>query len=421
MTEQGPRGTDRTPPPAPLRSLRPAVALAGLYTVAVLGLLVLGDTLADTRWHAVHLFTLGVVSNLVVGLTHHFAQTVLHARPRAGATGRLLLLNAGVLVMLVVGPGGWAFALGAVMVVGAVGWLYADLRRMRRGALAPRFGFVVRAYERACGAFLHGSAIGVLIGVGLLGGGWYATARLAHLHLNVLGWGGLTLLATVVFFGPTMLRARMQAGADDRAARALRHGTTALTVGALLLLAAGVGGTAGSGLRMAAGVALAGYAAAATVICRDVVRASRRGKASSSAWMITSAAVWFVAVVWADVLVVVTGSWRPLEALGVALFVAVLGQAILASTAYLAPMLASGGAQVRAAVRDRVEVAARARVVLLNTGALLVTVSAALGGDLGVAGAVSGRTGWVLVCVVVVAHLVLLTGSLGRLLTRRAA
>lgn len=152
--------------------------------------------------------------------------------------------------------GGWIFALGATVVVAAVVWLYVDLRRMRKQALAPRFGFVVRAYERACGAFLHGSAVGIL-----------------------------------------MMRTRMQPGADIQAARALRHGTTALTVAALLLLGSGGGGTAGGVVRLVAGAALAGYAVAATVVCRDVILATRRAKTSMSAWMISAGSAWFVTAV----------------------------------------------------------------------------------------------------------------------------
>lgn len=408
------------PAGAPLGSLRPVFAVAGLYGMAVLGWLLFGESLPGARWHGVHLFTLGVVSNLVVGLTHHFAQTVLHAEPHGGAASRLAFLNVGVVTMLVAGPGGgWIFALGATVVVAAVVWLYIDLRRMRKQALARRFGFVVRAYERACGAFLHGSAVGILIGVGVLGGNWYQAGRLAHLHLNVLGWAGLTLLATMVFFAPTMMRTRMQPGADTQAARALRHGTTALTVAALLLLGSGVGGTAGGVVRILAGAALGGYAAAATVVCRDVILASRRGKTSMSAWMISAASAWFVAVVWTDVAVVLAGWWWLLDALGAALFTAVLGQAILAATAYLAPMLAHGGPGVRAVVRSRIEVAAAARTVLLNIGALAVVVIVGLGRDLGVAGAIAARLGWGLLGGLVVVHLVLLATAVLRSPVRR--
>lgn len=44
-----------------------------------------------------------------------------------------------------------------------------------------------------------------------------------------------------MFFGPTMLRTRIEGGADDVAAPALRYGATALTVAVLLLLLLGTG------------------------------------------------------------------------------------------------------------------------------------------------------------------------------------
>ncbi len=66
-----------------------------------------------------------------------------------------------------------------------------------------------------------------------------SAGRVAHLHANVLGWGVLTLLATVVFFGPTILRRQIEPGADERAARRLRHGATGVTVAVLALVATG--------------------------------------------------------------------------------------------------------------------------------------------------------------------------------------
>lgn len=384
------RRPESSAPDAPLHRLRPAVTVAALYAVAVVAVLASGGG----RWIAVHLFTLGILTNLVVALTVHFAETVLHAPARGGRTARLVLLNAGVLAMLPREPP-LVFATGATVVAAAVTWLYLDLRGMRRATLSHRFAFVVRAYERAAGAFLHGAALGVLAGLGVLGGAWWGTARLAHLHLGVLGWGGLTLLATVVFFGPTMMRTRIRDGADGRAGRWLRHGMTGLTAGALLLLASAVGGTAGLALRVAAAAGLGVYALAATAIATDVLQAGRRAKPSLAAWSITASCTWFVVAVWADVAVVATGAWRFLGALGAALLAGVLGQAILAALNYLTPMMSTGGPEARGVVRAGVEFAGVVRFAALNTGVALVIAGAVATG-----GAWPGyalRAGWALV------------------------
>ena len=407
---------------SPFGFLRPAVAVAAAYLVAALVWLAAGDVLPGGRWLAVHLFTLGILTNLIVALTHHFAQTLLHTPGGDASRWRLALLNGGVLATLVAWPGGstWLLAAGSVLVVVAVAWLYVDLRRMRKASLTGRFAFIVRGYERACGAFFHGATLGVLLGIGVLGGAWYGAVRVAHLHVNILGWGGLTLLATVVFFGPTMLRTRMIPGTDVMAVRALRHGATSLSVATGALILTGFGGSVGVGFRLLAAAALAVYAVAATAVCISVLRAGRAGHASPHAWMIQAACVWFVAAVWVDVAVVASGHLRLLDALGAALIVGVLGQAILASLNYLAPMVWSGGQKRRAAARERLERAPLPRAAVFNVGALLV-VGATAAGSLSAPvphGLVVG--GWALVATAAASQLALLAREAVPALVRRA-
>ena len=68
--------------------------------------------------------------------------------------------------------------------------------------------------------------------------------RIAHLHVNLL-LGGLTLLATIVFFGPTIARTRIREGADVRAACAVRLGAIGLGVGVAGIVGTGFGGLEG--------------------------------------------------------------------------------------------------------------------------------------------------------------------------------
>lgn len=352
-TGAGDRGSTRSRS-APFGHLRPAVALSAGYGVAILVWLAAGDALPGGRWFTVHLFTLGVLSTLVLALTHHFAAT-LTKTARGGAPGaRLALFTVGTLGVLALALS-WTvpLALGAVATSAAVLWLYVDLRRMRKQALGGRFAFVVRTYERACSAFLHGALLGMLLGTGVIGGTWHPAVRLAHLHVNVLGWGGLALLATVLFFGPTVLRARIEPGADQRAVAALRHGATALTVTVIALILTGAGAPVAVPARAVAALGLAGYAAAATVICLPVLRTARRAQGNVHGRLVAGACAWFPPVVWVGAAVVATGRWALLDALGVALLVGVLAQAILGALGYLAPMVWTGGAQARRAHAPR--------------------------------------------------------------------
>jgi hypothetical protein len=392
---------------APLSALAPGVLAAGGYLVATLVWVAGGAALPGGRWFAVHLFTAGVVTNLILVFSHHFAETLMHTPGGSHRRPRLVLANIGALVLLVGLPGGWQplVALGGTALVAAVCWLYVDLRRMRRSALAGRFGFVVRSYERACGAFTHGALLGVLMGVGVLGGTWYAAARVAHLHINILGWGGLVLLATLVFFGPTVMRTRMEEGADAVGATALKVAATALTLATLGLLATGAGAPVELPARLLAAAGLAVYAAAATAVCLPVLRAGRRAKPSLSAWHLQAACVWFLVAVWIDAAVVAAGAWRLLDALGAVLLVGVLAQAILAAVAYFAPMVWGVGPDARAAARRLLTVAAPLRVAAANIGVVLVAGAAVVGPAAGVAGGWALRGGWALLAAVAIAQI----------------
>jgi hypothetical protein len=395
---------------APFRHLRPVVAVAACYLLAVLAWIAWGPALPGGRWFAVHLFTIGVVTNLVVALTHHFAQTLLHAAGRGAGLGRFVLLNAGAVALLAGRAGGWAllFALGGTALVLAVAWLYADLRRQRRASLTGRFAFVVRGYERACGAFFHGTLLGILMGAGVLGAGWYGAARLAHLHLNVLGWGGLTLLATVVFFGPTMMRTRLEAGADSSAVTALRAGGIGLSAGAVAMLATGWAGGPQELLRWIAAAGLAVYAAAAVAVCLPVLRAGARAVASAHAWLIRGACCWFLVAVWADVAAVASDRLWLLDAVGIALLAGVLGQAILAALNYLSPLVLVAGAQARSGAREALDGASRLRAIALNVGVACLVAAVPVGSVQGSLGSLLVAGGWVAVTAAVAAQLVIL-------------
>lgn len=363
--------TDRRPPFA---HLVPGIALAGAYGVAALGWLLAGDGLPGGRWLAVHLFTLGVVSNLVLVMTEHFTVTLTRAARDGRTWQRLALFNVGALSVLVGLPlsVGAAVVAGAVIATAAVTWLYLTLRRWRRQALGARFGFVVRAYERAAAAFLHGAVLGALLGAGLVTGEWYASVRLAHLAVNVLGWGGLVLLATVVFFGPTLLRAKMAPTAQRWAVPALRHGATALTVAVVALIVTAAPGVVGIGARVVAVLAMAGYAAAATAVCAPVLRSARTAVPSAHGRLICAACVWFPVAVWVATVMLAVDDAALLAAVGLMLLVGVLAQAILASVSYLLPMVCGVGAEARAAARDRLARVPRLRPAAFNVGVVAV-------------------------------------------------
>lgn len=334
---------------SPFADVRGGSALALAYGLATVVWVVPGASLPGGRWLAVHLFTLGVVTNAIVAFSSHFGHTLTRTPTTGTSAPDLAVLN-GFILLALVGTASrttWAVAVGATGVSVQVARNYLDLRAARRASLGARFAWIVRLYERAHGNFLHGALLGALLGSGVLGGRWYAPARLAHLHVNVLGWGALTLLATLVFFGPTMVRQRIEDGADDRAARWLRRGATGIGVGALLLLATGLGGTWGTAARLAAAVGVGMFAWSATVVCVPVARVAWRAEAPGPRLLVLGAAAWLPLAVWADAIVVATGSWRYLDALGGVALGGVLAQAIVASLLYIGGVVASSDAARR--------------------------------------------------------------------------
>ncbi|MDX1621546.1 MAG: hypothetical protein R3320_11175 [Nitriliruptorales bacterium] len=371
----------------PFQAVASSVALAILYAVAALVWAVAGDLLPGGRWLVVHLFTLGILTNLIVGFTQHFGRTLSRA-DGDDATWPTLALNAGIVVLLVgiITGATIATAIGGTVVTAIVCERYLNLRRMRRGAVGARFGWIVRCYERAHGAFVHGAILGLLLGTGVLGGAWYWSGRMAHLHVNVLGWAGLTLLATLVFFGPTVVRRQIEQGADARAARVLRRGATGLTVGVLLLLASGVGGAWGDLLRVGGAAGLAVFAIATGVVCAPIARVARTSDVSATRWGVLALCAWFPLVVWADVFVVATGRWQYLDALGIGIGLGVLVQAIVVTLSHVAPLLIAREYGNR--VRSALERGGGTRAVLHNGGTALVLVSvlAAVDGSVAIAG-----------------------------------
>ena len=361
------------------------------YGAAAAAWVVAGEALPGGRWLAVHLFTLGVVTNVVLALSDHFARTLTHQPGRVPAW-QLPTANAGVLCVLAGRVGGWSWAvvLGATVLTAVVFLSYRRLRHMRRRALAPRFGWIVRMYERAHGAFIHGAVLGAILGTGAAGR-WYVPVRTAHLHVNLLGWAGLTLLATMVFFGPTVARAQIGEGREARARRALGWGATGLTAGVVAILGSGIQGTIGVVFRSVAAAGLATFAWSVSAVSAGVVEAVRRARPSPQSWAMLAASCWFPAVAWADVAVIAFDLPHLLDPLGAALVLGVLVQLIQGSMTYLTPLLIDRAGRER--VSELLAAGGRSRVVAWNLAVALAVVGAVGGSPSGAAAALD-RVGW---------------------------
>jgi nitrite reductase (NO-forming) len=354
-----------------------ATAVSLAYLLAGGATLLAGRRISDGLWLGLHLVLLGAVSNAIVAWSEHFAAALLHARAVSdwaalARTGALNLAVAAVLTgvhrdqpaLLAAGTG----LLGLVVAAHAltlVGW--------HRRALAARLGQVALYYVAAAGALLGGIGLGLLLSGGGLGSAdaWRAV-RLAHVHLNLLGWVGLTVIGTLFTLWPTVLRTRMAAGVSTAATAAflLLVGGLAVTTAGLLLQQRAVA-TAG----------LAGYAGGlGTALGPFVATMRRRRPAGAAAWMLAAGVGWLLVAVATD-LAMLLGSARvvDLDRHGGRLLAAVVVgfalQMLTGALSFLLPVVWGRGAWGNRRLTRLLETGWPARVAALNLGVALRTLA----------------------------------------------
>lgn len=397
------------------------LSLAAAYAVTAAVWLAVAGGEPSGRWVAIHLVTLGVLTNLVAGLMPIFAATFLHTADTNGwvYAAHLVMRNLAVVLALIGLPRDMPalVGIGAALLVVDVLVLYIELRQLRRRALPNRFTYVVRTYERACAAFLHGSVLAGLLGSGAITGAWYGSGRVAHLQLMLLGWGGLTLLATLVPFGPAMMRVPIAEGADAVASRALRRANLALTVASSAMLLTALDGWPHIVARAVATLGLAGYFLAALQVIRPVIRAGRRRVLGGVVANITALGGWFLLGVYLLALSAETRWAGVLDAAELALGVGGLFQAMLATVAYLLPSLLGTDAADRTRRHDAAAVLGRTRPLAFNVGLGLLVASALSHHSFGAASSAQVNAGWVLVAGASVTTVLL--AILGRTPSRR--
>jgi nitrite reductase (NO-forming) len=235
-----------------------AYLLAGGVTMAGSG------RVAGAGWLALHLVLLGAVTNAIVVWSEHFASALLHARPGGAgfALARLLALNLAVVAVLSGVQGGRTalVAAGAALLVVVVLVHAAGLAARIRRALATRLGDTVWFYVAAASALVAATGLGLLLaGGGASSADGYRAIRLAHAHLNVLGWIGLAVLGTQFTLWPTMLRTRMVPSLPT-----VINAVFLLTVGGLAVATAGL-------LARQRGLAVAGLAGYAAGLAAALV------------------------------------------------------------------------------------------------------------------------------------------------------
>ncbi len=289
-------------------------------------------------WSPLHLFAVGGLLGAISAVTPMLAVTWSAApAPRTSVvTTQRWTLAAGAVALAVGREQDLASLtlLGGTAVTVSIAAMIPILWGIRRTATTPRFRPAIDAYLLAFTAGVAGSAVGLLLASGNAGRHW-AELRSVHLTLNVLGLVGLVIAGTLPWFAATQLRARMPARA--RASR-IRIATWTLAVA--------TGGAVVGHLRgdpILVTTALVVYVAALTSIVAmlPMITAKRWRWAGPRVAQLGAGIAWWIAMVL--LLAVAAANGNDDRRVLLTLVIGGYAQILVASLAYLGPVLRGGG------------------------------------------------------------------------------
>jgi nitrite reductase (NO-forming) len=317
---------------------RLTLGTAGVFAVAAAAALVVPHRTG--WWLPLHLFLVGALLLAISAATPLFTVTWAAGPPPtdAYATTQRIALAVGALALAVgreadVTP---LLAIGGSLVVGALVMLAVSLRRTMVGAVQRRFDSAVRCYLAAIAFGVAGCLLGLVMGLDETGD-VHDRVRTAHLTLNLLGLVGLVIVGTLPLFIATQLRAK-----------ASRHATppvlSALLAGFVLAL-----GLAGAGaLTGFAAITAAGYTVYAALLSGLVLLVPPVGR-KQLAWagprvlQLAAGVAWWCGATAVMAVHAAAGSNVFTPAVIAALVVGGYAQILVASLAYLGPVLRGGG------------------------------------------------------------------------------
>ena len=355
-----------------------------LVAAAMLGLAAASLALppADRHgvWLPLHLALAGAAGTAIAAVLPFFSAAIAVARPmpatlRAAGIGLVAVGALTVSAGVVRGSSGVAVA-GGLAYVGGLAIVAVVAFAPLRGSLAPRRRIIGAAYAVAIAEV----AVGVVLATAMLAGygpvvDRWALLKPAHAWLNVFGFLSVVIATSLIHLAPTVSGSRIRPRASAIVA------IVALLVGAPVVA---LGFAVGSDLvaRLGAGIELVGALALAAhglAVRRD------RGRWTTdprwhrmAAWSITAAPLWFVvAVAIASGRILLLGAvpaaWA-IELLAVPLVLGWFVQVLIGSWTHLVPAIGPGDLATHAAQRAILGRWATARLLLLNTGIVLVVV-----------------------------------------------
>ena len=386
------------------RSTDRRIAFAGLMVSAVyLGLaaasLLLPPAIRLGTWLPAHLALAGAAATAIAAVLPFFTAALVVAqpvRPAIRVAGIGLVAGGALAVMTVYGhAAGQALpaALAGGSFIGGIGFVaIAALAPLRR-ALGPRRALVERAYALALANVAVGATIATFFvgGNPAVGGAW-GSLKPAHAWLNLVGFAGLVIVASLLHLAPTVAGTRMRPRASGRIA------VVGVAIGAPLV-ALGYALQVDAAVRLGAIGVLAAAAGVAAHGIRIHLDAERGRWTTDAGWHHLTAGALLAGQAWLGIGLAIAAA-RALAAgagpagwsLGVLigpLLVGGVAQVLVGAMTHLLPAIGPGDPFRHAAQRRLLGAWAVLRLALLNAGALVVTLGS---GPLAGAGAGSPGT-----------------------------
>ena len=345
-----------------------AAFVAGAAAVAFVSL-----TGGGSLWATIHLALAGAATVAIGAFMPHFAVTLAGTRPAAAverlAALGLMAVGASGAVAGVTLIGGPMAAAGSLLVVAGLVLVARQTFAPLRDPLARRHHVVALAYGLALLELASGVVLGGLgaVGAPAVVSAW-ATLRPAHAWLSLFGAVSLTIFGTLVYLAPTVLGARIRAGAG------LIAGTVGMLLGPPLTV---TGFVLDAAPIVIAGMAVTlGGAIGQVAYVLDAHR--RRGPFTSehdwrrvSVGHLAAGTLWFAAAVGAALFELLAGraigGWS-LGPLAVPMVAGWMLQELVGSWTHLAPSVTPGDAASHAAQRRILAAGSWSRLAAWNAG-----------------------------------------------------
>lgn len=291
-------------------------------------------TRGGSWWGPTHAFLAGTVLLAISGSTQAFTITAAASQPPTAAVsaGQRWLVGIGVALALVGVASGTALVVlgGGLATVLGLGLLAGILLEAIKRSLLRHFDLSSRFYLVAIGSGVVGVTLGALLGAGVAASPEF---RAVHVHLNLVGLVGFTIVGTLPTILPTLAHKKAVSGHEATVA-------WWLAVASVLLMAAGLGvgrATVGIGAFMAAG-------SLTLVLAGVTLRLGKDGlRGGLPYFQVCLGSGWLLVWVIVDGLALLANTgFPPFSGWNAAVIVAGVGQVLLGSLAYLLPVLAGG-------------------------------------------------------------------------------